>query len=193
MAKKEKVTAKKSAKKKAPAKKKTTAKKKAAAKPSATPATVWEQTPLAELQNEISKVFDRFSHGFTWPWPTFEPLKGLGIPRAALSPKVDISEGKSGYKLTAELPGLDEKYIDISVTGRMLSIKGEKREERDVDEKDYHLSERSYGAFRRTFTLPEGVDPDKIDASFKKGVLTVSLPKSAEAKSKQRKISVEGK
>lgn len=193
MATKRKATAKKSKKKKAPAEKKVAARKKAAGKPAVSPTTVWEHGPLAELQSEISKVFDRFSQGFTWPWPSFEPLKGLSIPRAAVSPKVDISEGKSGYTLTAELPGLDEKDIDIAVTGRTLSLKGEKREERDVDEKDYHLSERSYGAFRRTFTIPEGVDPDKIEASFKKGVLTISLPKSAEAKSKQRKISVGGK
>ncbi len=190
MATKKKVTAKKSAKKKAPAKKAAPAKA-PARKPAGLPG-IWDRGPLAELHEEISKVFDRFSHGFGWPWAGTEPLKDLGFPRLAISPRVDISESKSGYKLTAELPGLNEKDIDISVTGRMLSIRGEKREERDVDEKDYHLSERSYGAFRRSFTLPEGVDAEKIDASFDKGVLTVTLPKSAEAKSKQRKISVKG-
>jgi HSP20 family protein len=192
MAAKKKVTAKKSAKKKTPGKKKSVAKK-AVSKPSAGPMALWDQSALGELQKEISKVFQRFSEGFTWPWTGFEPLRDLGFPRAPLSPKVDISESKGGYKLTAELPGLDEKDIEIAVTGRMLSIKGEKRQERDIDEKDYHVTERSYGSFRRSFTLPEGVDPEKIDASFKKGVLTVSLPKSAEAKSKQRKISVKGK
>lgn len=192
MATKKKVTGKKSAKKKAPGKKKAAAKK-AVSTPAVTPMTLWDRSPLADLHNEISKVFERFSEGFAWPWTGLEPLKDLGFPRVPLAPKVDISESKGSYKLTAELPGLDEKDIEISVTGRMLSIRGEKREERDVDEKDYHLTERSYGSFRRSFTLPEGVDPEQIDASFKKGVLTISLPKSAEAKSKQRKISVKGK
>jgi HSP20 family protein len=92
--------------------------------------------------------------------------------------------------VTAELPGMDEKSIEVKVAGGALTIKGEKQEEKEEKKKDYYLHERRFGSFERAFRIPEGVDADKIEASFKKGVLTVSLPKTAEAQKAEKKITV---
>ena len=105
-------------------------------------------------------------------------------------PAVDIAESEKAYEITAELPGMDEKNIEVKVTDGSLTIKGEKQEEKEEKEKDYYLQERRYGSFERSFELPESVDPDKIEASFKKGVLTVTLPKKAEAQKPAKKIEV---
>ncbi|TIO80260.1 MAG: Hsp20/alpha crystallin family protein [Mesorhizobium sp.] len=103
---------------------------------------------------------------------------------------MDLVEKANAYEITAELPGIDEKNIEIKLANNVLTIKGEKNEEKEEKEKDYYLSERRYGSFQRSFQLPEGVDADKIDASFAKGVLTVKLPKTAEARKAEKKITV---
>jgi HSP20 family protein len=108
----------------------------------------------------------------------------------AAVPAVDITEDDKGYRIAAELPGMSEKDIDVSISGDMLTIKGEKRQEREEKEKNRYLSERSYGMFQRSFPLPEGVDRDKISADFSKGVLTLTLPKTADAQKQQKKIEV---
>jgi HSP20 family protein len=107
-----------------------------------------------------------------------------------MAPAIDIAEKGTAYELTAELPGMDDKGIEVTVSDNVLSIKGEKKEEKEQKDKNYHLSERRYGSFQRSFDLPTGVDAAKIEAQFAKGVLTVTLPKTAEAQKKQRKIDV---
>ncbi|TIT27253.1 MAG: Hsp20/alpha crystallin family protein, partial [Mesorhizobium sp.] len=94
------------------------------------------------------------------------------------------------YEITVELPGIDEKNVEIKLANRILTLKGEKKEEKEEKDNDYYLSERRYGSFQRSFQLPEGVDADKIDATFAKGVLTVKLPKTAEAQKAEKKITV---
>lgn len=94
--------------------------------------------------------------------------------------------------MTFELPGLEEKDIDVQVTDDALTVKGEKKHEREEKRKDYHLPERSSGSFFRAIRLPAGVDSAKADTMFKNGVLTVTLPKTAEAKSKVKRINVKG-
>jgi len=94
------------------------------------------------------------------------------------------------YEIAAELPGMDEKNIEVKFADGVLTIKSEKREEKEEKNKDYYLSERSFGSFQRSFQVPSGVDIDKIDASFKNGVLTVTLPKSTEAQKAEKKITV---
>ncbi|RWE57865.1 MAG: Hsp20/alpha crystallin family protein [Mesorhizobium sp.] len=103
---------------------------------------------------------------------------------------MDLVEKTNEYEITAELPGIDEKNVDIKLANNVLTIKGEKKEEKEEKEKDYYLSERRYGSFQRSFRLPEGVNADKIDASFTKGILTVKLPKTAEAQKAEKKITV---
>ena len=105
----------------------------------------------------------------------------------AATPAVDIAEKDKAYEITAELPGLDEKNIDVKVANGMLTIRGEKKEEKEEKKKDYYLSERRYGSFERRFQIPEGVESDKIEASFKKGILTVTLPKNRQRRRRRRR------
>ena len=105
-------------------------------------------------------------------------------------PAVDIVEKDKAYEFSAELPGMDESNIDVKFADGTLTIKGEKNEEKEEKKKDYYLSERHFGSFQRTFQVPNGIDPDKIDATFKNGVLTVTLPKSAEAAKNEKKIAI---
>ena len=123
------------------------------------------------------------------------------LPRGALRkrgedgtewfPSLDVSETKNDFVVKAELPGIDPKDIDISLTDGMLTIRGEKKQEREEKEENYHLIERNYGTFSRSVSLSRDVKPDKINASYKDGVLRVVLPKSEEAKKKEIKIKVE--
>jgi HSP20 family protein len=109
-----------------------------------------------------------------------------------VTPAIDIVEKEKAYEVTAELPGLDVKNIDLQLSDNMLRIKGEKQEEKEEKGKDRYVSER-YGSFRRSLQVPVGVDADKIEASFKGGVLTITLPKSPEAQKKQKTIPVTSK
>jgi HSP20 family protein len=106
------------------------------------------------------------------------------------APAVDITESEKAYEITAELPGMDEKNIEVKVANGNLTIKSEKQEEKEDKKKDYYLHERHFGSFERSFDVPEGVDAEKIEANFKKGVLTVTLPKKLEAQKPAKKIEV---
>ena len=150
--------------------------------------------PLESLRQEIDQLFDDFGIG-TWRSPfrsSFFDMDPFRRAKAAFSgmPAVDVTETEKGYKVTAELPGMDEKNIEVKIANGMLTIKGEKQEEKEEEKQDYYVRERSFGSFERTFQVPEGVDLDKVDARFNKGVLTVSLPKTAEAQKAEKKITV---
>ena len=153
---------------------------------------VWN--PFGALRGEIDRLFDDFDGGF-WGSPFRRPIFDMmPIPRVAAeaaSPAVDVAEKDSEYEITAELPGLDEKDIEVKLANGGLSIRGKKEEAKEEKKKDYVLSERRYGSFERYITLPEDVDTDRIAANFKKGVLTVTLPKTAEAQKQEKKIAVE--
>lgn len=141
-----------------------------------------EEHPFSSLMREMNTLFDNFSRGFD-----LEPFEGrLGT----FNPRIDVTENETGIKISAELPGLDEGDIDVSLVKDTLTIKGEKKEEKEDKGKDYYRMERSYGSFSRTIPLPGEVDKDKVDASFKKGVLTVTLPKTAQAKKETKKITI---
>jgi HSP20 family protein len=153
-----------------------------------------ERHPLTTLQREIDRLFEDFGRG-SWRWPFGRALTELepmwsNVTSWSTMPAVDVVEKDKAYEITAELPGIDEKNVELTVSGGMLSIKGEKSEEKEEKQKGYYLSERQYGSFQRSFALPEDVEADKIDASFKNGVLTVSLPKKAEAVKPEKKISI---
>jgi HSP20 family protein len=149
---------------------------------------------LDSLRQQIDRVFDDFDHGF-WSRPLggalFGRLPSLMRDEAVLpNPSVDIVEKDAAFEVTAELPGMEAANVDVSLANGMLCIRGEKREERDEKRKDYHLSERRYGTFERRFRVPDGVDTDKVEASFRKGVLTVTLPKTPAARKAEKKIEV---
>lgn len=151
--------------------------------------------PFMRLREQVDRMFDDFRRG-TWPTPfdrtAFEPFWRAGGELAA-TPAVDLAEKDDSYEVTAELPGMEEKDIDVQVAEGMLTIKGEKKEEKEEKKKDYFLSERRFGSFQRSFRVPDSVDADKIEAHFKNGVLTVSLPKLPETTRKERKIEVSKK
>lgn len=149
-------------------------------------------SPFESLRREVDRLFDDF-RPFDWNLPS--RVFGFEVPRTSrpgwqVAPAIDLAEKDDGYEITAELPGLDEKNVEIRLSNHTLTISGEKREEKEEKQKDYFLSERRYGSFQRSFQLPEGVDGDRIEASFAKGVLTVKLPKTAEAKQAEKKIAV---
>jgi HSP20 family protein len=147
--------------------------------------------PFESLHREIDRLFDDF-RPFDFNWPSARRLgRMVGERNWALAPAMDLVEHDKEYEITAELPGIDEKNVEIKLVGGTITIKGEKREAHEEKEKDYHLSERRYGSFRRTFAIPEGVDAEKIDAKFEKGVLTVKLPKSEAARKSEKKIPIQ--
>lgn len=155
------------------------------------PARVEAWRPFESLRKEIDRVFEDFGDDF-WRRP-FRSLAGFERTwpsRLAATPLADVSETDKAYEITAELPGLDEKDIEVNVAHGRLTIKGEKKEEKEEEKKDYYVCERRYGSFERYFDLPEGVDADKIEATFKNGVLKVTLPKTAEAQKPAKKVLV---
>lgn len=130
---------------------------------------------FSSLQNEINRLFNDFGTGIT----TFKhPLLTSLSMSSDLSPRMDVAETDKAIELTAELPGLQEKDVEVTLTDNVLTIRGEKKSERDEKNKDYHLVERRYGSFARRMELPSGIDSSKIEARFSNGVLTVTVPKS---------------
>ena len=142
----------------------------------------------------MDRLVERFSGGFRLPsWPQMLKAGPQAYDEgyfAFSTPAVDVTEDEKAYKITAEVPGLQEKNIDITVSANTLIFKGEKRYEKDEEGENRYVSERGYGSFQRSFTLPDSVDRDKIGAELSKGVLTVILPKTAEAQKQQKKIAV---
>ncbi len=137
---------------------------------------------LTTLRREMDRLFERFFG---------EELPSLELPRAEWMPRLDMTETKDNIVVKADIPGLEPKDLDVSLIGDTLTIKGEKKEEKEEKDEHRHLVERRYGAFSRMVRLPAAVAPDKIKASFKNGVLTVTLPKTEEAKQKAIPIAVE--
>jgi HSP20 family protein len=149
------------------------------------PETRAESSPMHALQREINHVFEGFWNQFDRPLASW-----FGERAFTTEPRIDVAETDSGIEITAELPGMDEKDIEVSVSDDLLTIKGEKKAEREEKKKGYYLSERSYGSIYRSLQLPAGIDGSKAMAAFKQGVLTVTAPKSAEAESKVKKIEI---
>lgn len=157
-----------------------------------TKAADWQ--PFDALRNQVDRLFHDFQTGFLQA-PFFRPSsdiesfwrRDLGFN---VTPAIDIVEKDKAYEVTAELPGLDVKNIDLQLSNGMLTIKGEKQEEKEEKTKDRYVSERRYGSFRRSLQIPGSIDVEKIEASYKSGVLTVTLPKSQEAQKKEKTIPV---
>jgi len=133
--------------------------------------------PYSALQKEIDRVFDAFA---SWP------AEAAG---AEFRPRLEVSESDGAIVVSAELPGVEEKDIHVSIADNILTIRGEKRAEKDEKSRNMRLIERSYGAFERSLSLPEGVEADRIAARLEKGVLRVEIPRPAGAKEKAIPIS----
>ena len=141
--------------------------------------------PLSTFRQEMDKLVEGFFGEFD-----FHPF---GRRSATFMPQVDVADAGKEIKVSVELPGLDDEDIEVSLTKETLTIKGEKKEEKEEKGKDYYRSERSFGSFTRTIPLPVEIDAEKAEASFKKGVLTVKLPKTKQVISETKKVPVKAK
>ena len=136
--------------------------------------------PFTQLRTEVDRLFESFPFR----------LPSLKLGRFSSAPALEMTETARSYKITAELPGIEPDEVEVTVDEGMLRISGEKKEEREENERGYRVSERSYGAFERVVSIPSGADPNRIDAKFKNGVLTITIAKDGEDKRKVRKIKV---
>jgi HSP20 family protein len=141
-----------------------------------------EDNPFYALQKDINAVFDNFFRDFD--------LLPQRFGFEGFSPKVDVVESDKEIKISAELPGMDEKDIEVSVNKEAVTIKGEKKAEKEDKGKDYYRMERSYGAFSRTIALPVEVNIDKVEAKFSKGILSIVLPKAESALKETKRIAI---
>jgi HSP20 family protein len=145
-----------------------------------------EYSPFYSLQQDINRLFDSFFQGFeNRSMSTFEETSS-----PMFSPSLDITETDSDVRVTIELPGLTDKEIDLSISENSLTVKGEKKEEREENTSGYYRMERLYGSFYRSIPLPCSIDRDKVQATFKQGVLSISMPKTRQALQETRKITI---
>jgi HSP20 family protein len=163
-------------------------------KPKAVAPTHVVRHPIETLRHEIDRLFDTVGRP-SWPAPLqrtileLEPFWQRALQWGS-EPAVDVIENDKAYQVTAELPGLDDKNVEVTFANGSLVIKGEKKEEKEEKKTDYYRQERRVGSFERRFQIPNGVDADKIDATFKKGLLTVTLPKTPAAQKASKKIDI---
>lgn len=137
---------------------------------------------IVSMQKEINQMFDRFFRGGTLDEGDIMPTTWL--------PAVDLVEKDNEFVAKVELPGVNKDDVKITLQENILTIRGEKKEEKETKESSYHRLERSYGSFQRSFTLPTTVKADKVEAQYKDGILTINLPKAEEAKRKQIEVKV---
>ncbi len=144
--------------------------------------------PFEDLRREVDRLFEDFGRG----WPGIRPMNLEPLFRNVgwSNPAVDIAEKDKAFEITAELPGVEAKDVEVTLRNGNIILKGEKQEDKEEKSKDYHLQERRYGSFERSFSMPEGVDIGKIEAAFKNGILTVALPKTADAQKPVQKVEV---
>lgn len=143
--------------------------------------------PFGSLRAEMDRVFDTFlGRGFG----RFSDLPRVAFGGSA-TPSVDVRESPTEIVVEAELPGLDEKDVSLTLNNGVLTLKGEKKSEREETKNDYHLMERSYGSFQRSLDFGDAIDADKVRAAFEKGVLKVTLPKRPEAVKLEKSIPIE--
>lgn len=150
--------------------------------------------PFDTLRSQIDHLFEDFNRsGFRNPlsrgFPSVEPFWRANDLNAVM-PAIDITEKDNAFEVTAELPGMEEKDIELKMVNGNMLISGNKKEETEEKKKDYYLSERRYGSFQRVFRLPDGVDAGAIEAQFSKGVLKIHLPKKADAMQPERSIPI---
>lgn len=141
--------------------------------------------PFVSFRREVDRMFDDFFNGFGG-----RSVRGLGNGWQGLTPTVDVTETEKDVVVTAELPGLDDKDFEVTLTGDLLTIKGEKRAEHEQRNGDGYYMERRFGTFSRSVQLPFEVKDEKVDARYDKGVLTIRVPKPADAQRTMRRIEV---
>jgi HSP20 family protein len=144
--------------------------------------------PFNLLRRDIDRVFGDFLSDWRWP----DRMNMLDRQMGSFMPEIDVKETDKEFLVTADLPGMDEKDLEVTFVDGALSIKGEKREDHEEEKGNVFRSERRYGAFERTIALSSDIDLNKAKAAFKKGVLKITLPKTGNARSNRKTIPVEG-
>lgn len=142
--------------------------------------------PFSAFRAEMDRMFHTFLQSPTFPLS----LPFTGAHSGLVVPTTDMKEGDTAITITTELPGMGEDDVEVTVKNGMLTVKGEKTEEKKDEKDNYHLTERRYGQFQRSFRVPENIDEAKIKAAFEKGVLTISMPKSKDGTHAERKIKI---
>jgi HSP20 family protein len=140
---------------------------------------------FSAMRSEMDRIFERFEQGF----PRFPQLFRSG-EGSAIAPELDVRESNTSLTIEAELPGVAEKDVSVTLTDGILTIKGEKKQDKEEKTDNYYLAERSYGMFERALRLPDSIDEAKIEAKFDKGVLKITAAKRPEAVKEQRKIEI---
>jgi len=138
------------------------------------------------MREEMDRMFERFEQG----WPRLPSLISRGLGRSVMLPEVDVREDEKQFMIEVDLPGVDENDVTVTMANGTLTIRGEKRSEREEKEENYYLAERSYGKFERSLPLPDTIDENKIEAKFDKGVLTITAQKKPEAVKAEKKIEI---
>lgn len=147
-----------------------------------------ELEPFRGLRDEVDRLFEDFFRG--WARPPWS-ARGLAPAQGEFSPNVDLKETEKEFTLTAELPGLTKEELDVTIAQDSITLKGERREEKESREGSYHYRETSYGSFQRVIPLPGEIKADKAKATLKDGVLTLTLPKAEPSKATHVKVKVE--
>jgi HSP20 family protein len=142
--------------------------------------------PFLAMRREMNRLFDDVFGGFGLP-----TAFGPALRQMPVAPKIDVSETDNEIQVTAEMPGIDQNDVEVLLEDDRLIIRGEKKEEREDKDRNYHLRERVEGAFSRTLPLPYAPDPNQVKAEFKNGVMTITIPKPQEVKQKQHRIEVQ--
>jgi HSP20 family protein len=152
------------------------------------PVSRWSEDtdPFLAMRREMNRLFDDVFGGFGLP-----SVFGPALRQMAMAPKIDVSETDNEIQVTAEMPGIDQNDVEVLLEEDRLIIRGEKKEEREDKDRNYHLRERVQGAFSRTLPLPFTPDPNQVKAEFKNGVMAITIPKPQEVKQKQHRIEVQ--
>jgi len=140
---------------------------------------------MDSLHKEMDRLFEDF-----WKGSTSQTFMTQPWQQGALSPRIDESEDEKSFHIKVELPGMDKDDVDVTLSGGVLTIRGEKKQEEEEKGKNFYRKERSFGSFRRSLPIPVDVDETRVEAKFEKGVLFIELPKTAEAIKKVKHISI---
>jgi len=142
--------------------------------------------PFSSMRTEMDRVFDTFLGRGFGRFPAFARVEDSDV----VVPNIDVRETETELIVEAELPGMDEKDVGVTLNNGVLTLKGEKKAEREEKKDNYHVTERTYGSFQRSFQIADTIDVDKVKAAFEKGVLKVTLPKRAEAVKAEKRIPI---
>lgn len=138
------------------------------------------------MRDEMDRMFERFERG----WPRLPSVFGAGADSGLMVPELDVHDNGKQITIEADLPGVEEKDVTVTLASGILTIKGEKRTEREKKEASYYVAERSFGSFERSLRLPDTIDDGKLEARFDKGVLRIVAPKRPEAVKSERRIEI---